>query len=168
MGISPGKAARNLGIFQAGMRQTIARALREEAGPKILDHIRRRYFRRGGPPGRDYIVSRTGKLMGSLDLTVQLTSQGAVLRVKMYGPQAKILEYGGRTRAHTIRAKAGRVLHWVGADGQDRFARSVRHPGSRFIARRILTRGLNDKRAEIARTIKSTLREDWRRKVWAA
>lgn len=35
------------------------------------------------------------------------------------------------TRPHTIRAKPGKVLSWVGADGQRRFAREVHHPGTR-------------------------------------
>ena len=110
MAISPGKAARNLGLFQAGMKQTVARSLREESGPRILAHIRQRYFRKRGKPGPDYIVSRSGRLESSLELTVQLRSEGAIMRVKMYGPQAKILEYGGTTRPHTICAKPGRVL----------------------------------------------------------
>jgi hypothetical protein len=55
---------------------------------------------------------------------------------KPYDKIAAYLEYG--TRPHMIFPSQGQVLSWGGKFGEQRFARSVRHPGTRatyFVSR---------------------------------
>lgn len=83
--------------------------------------------RRDGTPATLY---RTGALRHSIRLAV--TSRSAWITTdRRY---AAIHQFGGATRAHVITPRRARVLRWM-AGGTARFARRVRHPGSRIPAR---------------------------------
>ncbi len=56
---------------------------------------------------------------------------GSRLTIGSDAAYASIHQLGGVTRPHTIRAKRKKALHW----GGNRFATSVKHPGSRIPAR---------------------------------
>ena len=92
---------------------------------------------------------------GALALSIQRGDPGADLpRVELDGerlvgvvgttkPYAAIHEFGGRTAAHTIRARQAKALHFV-LDGKDVFAKSVNHPGSVIPARPFLRPAIED------------------------
>ena len=133
--------------------EDLNRAVRE-AGDEVLDwtvkFIKRSYFRSGGKPGKSYIVSRSGHLKSTVrykkmrKMTNLPFIAGGVMMGDSSTPQARILEFGGRTRPHMIfPKKAGGLLvfFWAKA-GKTMFLRSVRHPGSAFEPRAVLGRGM--------------------------
>lgn len=71
---------------------------------------------------------KTGTLRDSF--TSNLTPAG--FKVYPTASYAGFVDQG--TAPHIIRARAGGVLHWIdSASGEDRFARSVHHPGTRAL-----------------------------------
>lgn len=72
---------------------------------------------------------RTSRLMRSIRYQRSISGSGdAHLEFTANVPYAKYVVHG--TRAHLIRPKAARMLHWVDAHGSH-FATIVHHPGTR-------------------------------------
>jgi HK97 gp10 family phage protein len=70
-----------------------------------------------------------GRLRDSIRYQRRTLGGAVVLEFTANTPYAKYVLSG--TSAHEIRPKAARVLHWVDASGNDRFAAAVRHPGTK-------------------------------------
>lgn len=79
--------------------------------------------------GSRQLLKKDGKLVGSITPHHDATSAGVGTNV----PYAPIHQFGGKTRAHTIRARRKKALAFNG-----RFAKSVNHPGSDIPARPFL------------------------------
>lgn len=67
---------------------------------------------------------------------IRASLAGSRSRSKRSVPYARILQAGGRTRPHVIRAgrRGGTFLSFE-SDGRRVFARTVSHPGARYAAR---------------------------------
>lgn len=87
------------------------------------------YRKRNGGPGYK-ILQDSGALAGSITQFYDAT-QAVVGTNKVY---AAIHQFGGKTKAHTIKAKRGRALALPGIGPR----RSVQHPGSVIPARPFL------------------------------
>ena len=105
------------------------------------------------------IVSRTGALYESVASWGPVKKSGLFNGgIQWESPAARILEWGGRTRAHWIRPKRAKALRWIDPlTGDVRFSKGHLHPGSEFIPRLILTRGLTGSLPEIARKVESSI-----------
>jgi len=113
-----------------------------------IRYIKSHFFRRSGEPGPGYIVSRSGRLIGSIRATraKNVGRAGRIYGSLQMGGQwiayAAILEYGGRTRPHMIYPKKASVLHFITKGGEEVFTKRVRHPGSVIEPRAVLGRGM--------------------------
>ncbi len=132
--------------------EDLNRAVRE-AGDEVLDwtvkFIKRSYFRSSGKPSASYIVSRTGHLKSTVrrkkmrKMTNLPFLAGSVMMGDATTPQARILEFGGRTRPHMIfPVKASMLSFFWPKAGKQMFLPSVKHPGSVFEPRAVLGRGM--------------------------
>ena len=145
--------AREFGAqFHTFASEDLNRALRagiDEGLEWAVKFVKRTYFRSGGKPGKSYIVSRTGHLKSTVRYQKARKARnlphivGSLLMGDSSTPQARILEFGGRTSPHMIYPKKGRLLvfFWPKA-GKTMFLRSVKHPGSVFEPRAVLGRGM--------------------------
>ncbi len=75
-------------------------------------------------------------LTKSTDLrkSINFTTAGRQLTIASPKPYAAIHQLGGQTRPHVIRARRKKALNW----GGNKFAKSVRHPGSKIPSRPFL------------------------------
>lgn len=108
----------------------------ETVRAQVLRNVSRPSRQGRSKPG-EYPHSDTGRLRNSIFGTVDSkTLKGTVGTNLVYG---LYLEFG--TKDHVIRARPGRFLSWIGADGVRRFARQVRVKGiqGRSYLRRTLT-----------------------------
>lgn len=156
------KVAAEVQKFEKGLNNIAAAIMREE-GEKLVRFIKKSKFRKGGDPGPDYIVSRTGALEGSLKQVVRFQGGGIVLEISMTGKQARILEEGGKTKAHPIRPKTrGGVLafDWPKV-GKFVFFKKVNHPGSTFKARDVMGRSFEEKSTQIVKDVEKAMAREW-------
>ena len=73
---------------------------------------------------------RTGKLSQSIVKRPVITSElGMSVIIGAYQPYAVFVHEG--TKAHVIMPKTAKALHWVNGAGDDVFAKSVHHPGTK-------------------------------------
>jgi phage gpG-like protein len=111
----------------------------------------------GGAPASDRLTSRSGRLRNSVRVIEPYASGREFvggLRAGGAGiPYAGIHEHGGVTRAHVIVPKKGDFLSWEDNGGVRRFARRVRHPGSRIPARPYLYPALDKSLPQISRQV---------------
>jgi phage gpG-like protein len=93
---------------------------------------------------------RSGALRDSITAGFSADPDGVVASVGSEGDvkYAAIQEYGGKTGAHEILPVKAQALAFV-ADGIQRFARRVEHPGSLIPERSYLRSSLDDVRDEI-------------------
>lgn len=121
------------------------------------------------PPVADKITSRSGKLKKSVEYFIGVR-RGFLRRsqvdagLRMTGPQARILEKGGRTRPHIIVPKKAKMLHWIGPMGEHIFAKKVHHPGSVFEPRPVLARGLVHATSRIIKGVKKEVKKEFGKK----
>lgn len=103
----------------------------------------------------------TGALRRSIQSEVTVTAEAVVGRVYSSGDvkYARIHEMGGKTRAHLIEPKKGKMLKFA-MGGNTVFARSVNHPGSVMPERSFLRSSLRDMRGEITRSLTDGVLED--------
>lgn len=159
------KVAANLAIFEKGYKR-FAQGVLREAGALLVEHIRSKKFRRSGDPGPTYIVNRTGRLSASLRATVTNKGGRLVLALHMDGKQARILEEGGKTRPHLIRAKRASVLSFFWPKiGRQAFFYEVHHPGSTFKARRVLASSVEEKGTDILLFVEKEVAKEWERRL---
>lgn len=105
-------------------------------------------FPRESPPTPDGVRLITGKLRQSLRATPAVASgNGVTSSIGSNRAQAYILEHGGVTRPHVIKARKAKALYFMGKTGGV-FCRSVNHPGSKIAARHYVARGVTDRLAE--------------------
>jgi len=144
-----GFAARYPKAVVAGMRAGLLRAHQSAVREYIVT--------RSGPPLSDRLTKRSGRLSGTVRMIEPKHKGrefvGGLRAGGSRAPYAGIHEKGGRTRPHIIRAKRARFLHWIDKLGQHRFARSVKHPGSRIPARPYLMPSLEKHRPQIEKQI---------------
>ena len=160
------KVAADIDRFAKGLNQ-IARGLLKEEGEKLVRYIKFSKFRAGGKPGPRSIVNRTGQLQSTLKSIVKFSGRGLTMEISMSGPQARILEEGGTTRPHEIRPKRrGGVLYffWPKVGAFVAF-KKVNHPGSRFIARRIIERSFEERSTQIAKNVENGMLKEWEQRV---
>lgn len=110
---------------------------------------------------------RTGALRRSIHHLVESTKGRVVGRVASSGDvkYAAIHEFGGRTKAHVIRARKAEFLAfmgWVsvgpyGLHEQMVFRKEVNHPGSVMPERSFLRSSLSDMAQKISRELKDTV-----------
>lgn len=96
-----------------------------EVGPIAREAIR---SRAPVSPGLDPKGPKPGRLRDSIGDRREHTAGVMSVIVYATAPYAKFVI--NATKPHPIVARNARALHWVDAGG-DRFARSVRHPGTR-------------------------------------
>lgn len=98
------------------------------------------------PPGP--LGIRSGKLRRATGMIPGTQTGGGYSGGLKYdltaAPYGAIHEYGGRTKAHEIKVKNKKALHWIDDTGADRFAIRVMHPGSDIPARPVLQPALKD------------------------
>ena len=159
------KLAADIRKFDRGYRR-FSKGVLEEEGEKLIRFIKRTKFRSAGNPGPKSIVSRTGRLEGSLRAITKFAGKGLTLEIEMSGVQARILEEGGTTRPHIIRARRAAALafFWAKA-GNFVFFKRVHHPGSRFKPRRILSRSFEQRSTQLVRNIERELLKEWERRI---
>ncbi len=111
--------------------------------------VKRSYFRSSGKPSASYIVSRSGHLKSTVrykkarKMTNLPFIAGSLMMGDASTPQARILEFGGRTRPHMIfPVKASALVFFWKKAGKTMFLQSVKHPGSVFEPRAVLGRGM--------------------------
>lgn len=134
---------------------------------------KRKYFVQGrGRTRPDKIVSRTGRLRSTVKHVParKRKSHGTIVAGIQMGdsstPQARILELGGTTRPHIIRARRAPTLafYWEKA-GRWVFPVMVRHPGSRITGRKVLQNALKDSMQDITwrvlTGVKRAFKEEW-------
>lgn len=102
------------------------------------------------PPGRPggKILQKSGRLAASITPSSDATSAKVGTNLKY----AAIHQFGGQTRPHLIVARNAKALRFNG-----RFAKSVKHPGSKIPARPYLSL-MPDDIAEIEQTAADYLR----------
>lgn len=132
-----------------GMRAGLLLALKSSKNEHFLSG--------GGAPDAKTLTSRTGKLRNSVRV-IEPYASGSLfiggLRAGGAGiPYARIHERGGVTSPHTIVPKKAKMLSWVDKGGVRRFARRVRHPGSRIPARPYLFPALEKSLPQISKQI---------------
>lgn len=132
-----------------GMRAGLLLALKSSKNEYFLSG--------GGAPDATLLTSRTGKLRNSVRVIEPQALSGVFVGGLRAGgpgiPYAAIHERGGTTRPHTIEAKKGKLLSWMDKTGVRRFARRVRHPGSRIPARPYLFPALEKSLPQISKQI---------------
>lgn len=110
-------------------------------------------FNRGtsSRPGSGRLLASIGGEMSEsvTDVSATVFSRGV--------PYARIHEYGGQTRAHTILPRNASVLAFMGRDGKMVFARKVNHPGSNIPERSFMRSTLAEQRLEIIGAIRSAV-----------
>lgn len=105
--------------------------------------------------------SGTGRLFRSIGGEMAESTNDVSATVFSRGlPYARIQEYGGQTRAHTILPKNASVLAFMGKDGKMVFARKVNHPGSNIPGRSYMRSTLAEQRLEIIGAIRSAVAEE--------
>jgi hypothetical protein len=111
------------------------------------------------------IISRSGSLYESVKSFGPRRKEGLYDGgIQWEGPQSRILEWGGDTRAHWIAPVKAKALHWIDPlTGEDRFSKGHRHPGSHFEPRLILTRGLRHNLSKIIRGVEAQIAWDLER-----
>ncbi len=97
-----------------------------EALPEIAEYIAARI--------RIIIPVKTGRLRASVTVIVH-AMEAIIMTTAGYGLYVDL-----PTRPHIIQARTRKYLRWFGADGRPRFAKQVRHPGTRgaYFRRRAL------------------------------
>jgi len=92
---------------------------------------------------------RSGALINSIRSEMVENSTSIYGRVYSSGvPYARIHEFGGQTKPHMIRPVKAKALHFM-MGGEDVFAQSVMHPGSKIPARSYLRSSLTEMKAQI-------------------
>jgi len=112
---------------------------------------------RSGPPLPDKLTKRTGRLSASVRMIEPKHKGrefvGGIMAGRSSVAYAAIHERGGRTGPHIIRPKRAKCLHWIDKTGAHRFARYVKHPGSRIPARPYLMPSLRKNVPQIEKQI---------------
>ena len=163
-------ALADLAAFFSSKRRKTQAAVKKGMEPGLKQGVRwarsNKGFRLGAkkkPPIQLRITNRTGTLRNTVDYWIgpakRLTGN-VEAGLKMKGPQARILEKGGRTGPHTIVPKKAMYLtfywpkvgHWVSL-------KRVNHPGSVFEPRPVLGRALTHVTPRILRDIKKEIRK---------
>lgn len=107
----------------------------------------------------EILKTRSGALLGSI--SSDLDDDGSHVTVTAESddvPYAGILEFGGKTAAHTIVATKAKALAFI-ADGARRFARLVHHPGSSIRATAFMGSALDAMTDEIEGGLKDAVCE---------
>lgn len=126
-----------------------------------------------GPTGATTIQQRSGHLARSLTSEVRESANqvDGIVGVPMGGPPyARILELGGTTRAHVIRARNAQFLAFeannsnytpwgMGALGGMVYRRKVNHPGSHFPPRPYLLTSFNEQVEQIKDNLSAAMKE---------
>jgi hypothetical protein len=148
-------------LQRAGRR--LARELAQGAGNAV-----RRACEEGAQEARTVhrYKDRTWKLTRSIRGELLFVTAGEAWGEIVAGgprvPYARFVEEG--TKAHVIRARFKKYLHWVGADGAEHFAKQVNHPGSKpypymgpayLKAERVLEREIDVMVARVAEELSS-------------
>ncbi|WP_395698420.1 phage virion morphogenesis protein [Methylocella sp.] len=106
---------------------------------------------------------RSGALADSIDVGLEEDGDGIALVASSAGvAYAAIHEFGGKTGAHEIAAVGGKALAFV-AGGTQRFAKSVRHPGSAIPARPYLSTSVREVAEGLAAGLKQAALEALRK-----
>jgi hypothetical protein len=160
------KVAAQVRKFEKGLNN-IARAVLKEQGNELVNYIKKTKFRSSGDPGPDYIVSRTRALEGSLRSVAKFRKGGVVLEISMTGVQARILEEGGKTKAHPIRPRGASVLAfpWAKRGGEFVFFGKVNHPGSVFTARDVMGRSFEERSTQIIKEAERLMAREWEARI---
>lgn len=84
-------------------------------------------------PWQPKVSGQAATLQKSTMLRRSITHRvtGSGVTISSDRPYAAIHQLGGKTRPHIIRPKRKKALHW----GGNKFAKSVKHPGSRIPSR---------------------------------
>jgi phage gpG-like protein len=107
------------------------------------------------------LQSGTGALAASISSEVISGSDGILATVRSSGVKyAAIQEFGGKTPAHEILPLKGQALAFI-ANGAQRFARSVQHPGSQIPERSYLRSSLSDMSDQILDAFSQAANESW-------
>ncbi len=126
-----------------------------------------------GPTGATTISQRNGHLARALTSEVENSGsmvEGIVGVLKGGPPYARILELGGTTRAHVIRARNAQFLKFeannsdytpwgLGALGGMVFRRKVNHPGSHFPPRPYLKTSFDEQIEQIKDNLIAAMKE---------
>jgi hypothetical protein len=146
------------------MNREIDRAIRETYNEQLelaVRYVKRNYFRKRGDPRPEIIVSRSGRLESTVRVNraVNKGGQGLIIGGLKMGdsrtPQARILEYGGRTRPHTIAARRAPTLAFFWEKvGKWVFPKVVHHPGSVFEPRAVIGRGIAHRTPILIRAVR--------------
>ncbi len=102
----------------------------------------------------------TGKLRRSIFWDTAINPDQAMGRVFVSAdtPYARMLEYGGKTKAHDIVPTKAKALHFF-VGGKEVFAKVVHHPGSTFKARRYVHGPFEEMQPEIIARIEAAMHE---------
>lgn len=119
---------------------------------------KREYFLSGGGAvDAKTLTSRSGKLRNSVRVIEPYASGNLYIGGLRAGgagiPYAGIHERGGTTAPHVILPKKGQWLSWLDKTGVRRYARRVRHPGSRIPARPYLYPALEKSLPQISKQV---------------
>ncbi len=126
-----------------------------------------------GPTGATTIQQRSGHLARSVTSEVEETGnvvEGIVGVPEGGPPYARILELGGTTRAHVIRARNARFLAFeannsnytpwgIGGLGGTVYRKKVNHPGSHFPARPYLQTSFDEQIGQIKDNLVAAMKE---------
>lgn len=164
--ITPDQAVRALRKLERERQRLVFRAWQKWL-PWARDRSVKFYMHAGGSVSADprnlrrrkRLTHRTGRLGRSTKI-VGPTRKGeeVVGGLTSTAPYSSIHEKGGSTRPHLILPRRAKVLRWQTPSGP-RFARSVRHPGSRIRARPRIGPALADAFERSVREINKGLRE---------
>jgi len=110
--------------------------LMDRVGRYLVEHVRRNLSRGESPEGRPWFAGKRGPGHGwppinEPDLARSVRYRAEPGRVEVYTTHtaAELIQRGGRTRAHRIAARPGKLLVWPGATHP---VAAVWHPGSRI------------------------------------
>lgn len=104
---------------------------------------------------------RSGRLLNSIRNEMVENTKEIYGRVFSQGvPYAAILERGGTTKAHVIRPKNVRALHFM-VGGAGVFAMKVNHPGSKIPAFGYMRLSLAEMRSQLIANITEAGRPRW-------
>ncbi|MGH7490131.1 MAG: hypothetical protein ACREMY_31670 [bacterium] len=138
----------------ASMSQAIRQRLRTVIGKETTG------LRDGVKDAISSIFRSRGPLYQSIGAEMEESTTAIGGRVFSEGvPYARIQEYGGTTRPHTIVPKNAKALVFM-KSGSLIFARKVNHPGSRIPERSYMRSTLHQMRPEIVEAISDAVGEE--------
>jgi phage gpG-like protein len=103
-----------------------------------------------------FLRVRSGRLRSSIQTRIIREANAVIGQIGTNVVYARIHEFGGTTRPHTILPRRATVLRFQ-RGGKTIFARRVNHPGSKFPERPFLRTALDESRGDIVRHLRAAL-----------